>query len=196
MKQDRAWLESAAAAENQWVRAVILKKDHLAHGDALEVASNARDMASSALGEAHPAYGVALLNMATYYEFIANDRASAEEIFAQARKILGDDHAEYVEGLYWLGYYLYQDGGAAPRAMELWTEALAIQRRRADNPTRLADLLLCLGCGYLEDDPKRAAVLLGESLRLQRKHLGPDHRLVKDTEQRLATALREAARRE
>ena len=81
MTYTKEWYEEAARVENQHVRAVILKKDHLEHDRALEVANRAYEMAARALGEQHPAYAVALQNIGLYYSVIGNDTITAADYF-------------------------------------------------------------------------------------------------------------------
>jgi hypothetical protein len=77
--------EKAAASENDWVRARILKQDPPVEGSLLKVAERARDMSTRSLGNQHPAYAVALQNLGLYYDAIENDGSMATEFFAQAR---------------------------------------------------------------------------------------------------------------
>jgi tetratricopeptide (TPR) repeat protein len=193
MKQDKSWLETAAATENQWVRAVILRKDHVAHREARRIAVDATGMAKKALGSSHPQYAVALLNLGIYYETVEQNHAEAARRYRQALRILGNDHPEYSEALYWLGTYQFSEGNSKARAMEVWSESLAALRRRSGNPLRIADLLVCLSCCFVNDQPKKATPLLQEALEIQRKRLRSDDAIVKETETRLAAALRAAA---
>jgi hypothetical protein len=97
--RSKEWYERAANAENEWVRTVILQKDHITHGDAAEVAEKACKMARQALGDAHPAYGVALLNLAVFQAAVRNDWASSDHYFEQARVVLGPASHEESDAL-------------------------------------------------------------------------------------------------
>jgi hypothetical protein len=193
VRQDKAWFEKAAAAENQWVRAVVLKDDHVAHSDARKIATEASEMARNALGASHTLYGASLLNLAIYYEVIEKNSAEAERRYQEARRILGNDHPEYVEAMYWLGVYQFSAKDGRNRAAEVWGEALAIFRRAAKTSVRMADLLVCLSAYHISDQPKKAAQELREALEIQRRELGAGHKEVRATESRLAAALRAAA---
>jgi hypothetical protein len=70
MSDDNARTEKAAASENDWVRARILKQDPPVEGSLLKVAERARDMSARSLGNRHPAYAVALQNLGLYYDAI------------------------------------------------------------------------------------------------------------------------------
>jgi tetratricopeptide (TPR) repeat protein len=190
---DGAWLERAATAENQWVRAVILKKDHVAHGDARNIALNASEMAKNALGTSHTQYGIALLNLGLCFEVIEKKGEEATHQYLLARQTLGNDHPEYAEAMYWLGVYQFSEGNAKDRAVEVWSEALNILRQLPEKSERMADLLISLSCFYINGHPKKAAQQLQEALEIQRKKHGPRHAAVRDTETRFAAALRAAA---
>jgi tetratricopeptide (TPR) repeat protein len=190
MKQDKAWLEEAAAAENDFVRAVIFKPDHPAHASAREKALRARDMAGRALGQSHSSYGVALLNLAAYYEVIEKNAAESERHVRQALEVLGPDRWEQAEHFFWLGVYHFSEGNGYARASELWNAAADILRRSGARPQLLGDVLVSLSVCYFEQEPRKAAVVLQEALRIQRKQFGPAHETVRDTEARLAAAIR------
>ena len=193
--RDRAFYEEAARAENDWVRAVVLKRDHVAHADAGEIAFKAERMALEALGPHHVSYGVAVLNIALYHLTVTNDGAKAQSALARSREILADAPLQLAEGLYWLGVSQYTNGQVTD-AENAWTEALALHRRNPADAPALAQILISLSCCYIEAEPRRAAPLLAEALKLQRRALGPEHGDVRDTELRLADALRSASNRD
>src|SRR5258708_24438020 len=103
MKYTKEWYEEAAAEENQHVRAVILKKDHLEHDRAFELANRACEMAARSLGEQHPAYAVALQNLGLCLSVLENDTISAADYFDRARTVAGPHHPALAETFYWLG---------------------------------------------------------------------------------------------
>src|SRR5436189_3295690 len=85
MKYTKEWYEEAARVENQHVRAVILKKDHLEHDRAFELANRAYEMAARSLGEQHPAYAVALQNLGLCLSVLENDSIHQAEAGRNAR---------------------------------------------------------------------------------------------------------------
>jgi len=169
MEADRATIEEAAASENTWVRACILKQEPPAEGSLLDIATRARDMAARSLGTSHPAYAVALQNLGLYYDAIANDPAAAAEHFSQARAVAGDNPGVLAYGWQRLGIFHLQVNGDAKRAEGPLTEALAIHRRTAaKHDLQLAETLVALA---LIRDRKAAVELLDEALQIRRATL-------------------------
>lgn len=193
MKKNKAWLEDAATAENNYVRAVIFKADHPAHAEARETALRAKEMAGRALGESHPCYGVALLNLAAYYDVIEKNATESERHVEQGLKVLGPDHCEQAEIFFWLGVHHFTEDSERARATELWNAAAGILRRSGVNQRLLGDVLVSLSVCHYDREPNKAAAFLQEALGIQRKHFGVTHKIVKDTEARLAASLRAAA---
>src|SRR5690349_3023249 len=106
MSDDKGQIEEYAKAENDWVRARILKQDPPPEGSLLEIAERARDMAANSLGTQHWGYGVALLNLGIYYDFIENNAAKAQELIKQGRAILEKSktgRGVYADALFHLG---------------------------------------------------------------------------------------------
>jgi hypothetical protein len=153
MDDDRALIEEAAASENTWVRACILKQEPPAEGSLLEIATRARDMAARSLGTSHPAYG-----------------ATAAEHFAQARAVANDNQDVLAYGWQRLGIFHLQVNGDVHRAEGPLIEALAIQRRTAaKDDVQLVDTLVALALTRV--DRKAAFELLNEALQLRRAKL-------------------------
>jgi tetratricopeptide (TPR) repeat protein len=186
MTHTKEWYEEAAKVENQHVRAVILKKDHLEHDRAFELASRAYEMAGRALGEQHPAYAVALQNIGLYYSVIGSDTITAADFFDRARAVAGPYHPALSETFYWLGIFYYEARDAR-RAAEFFEEALTIQRRNLEskNP-ELAQTLI--GLAYAKsviEGPGAAVGLLQEALEIQEASLSAESVEVRDTRRRL-----------
>ena len=196
MTHTKEWYEEAARVENQHVRAVILKKDHLEHDRALEVASRAYEMAARALGEQHPAYAVALQNIGLYYSVIGNDTITAADYFERARAVAGLYEPALVETFYWLGVFYYEVRDAA-RAAEFFEEALTIQRRiPGSKDPELARTLM--GLAYAKSvtqGPGAAVSLLKEALEIQEGSLPVESAEVRDTRQRLEEMQKRASQR-
>jgi tetratricopeptide (TPR) repeat protein len=185
---DKAVLEEAAASENDWVRARIVKRDPPTEGSLLQIAERARDMAANSLGVQHSAYAVALQNLGIYYETIENNSAKADEFFDRARAIVKDDDLPLAYGFYWLGMFHQQVNRDWARAETPLGEALAIQRRALGNDDpRLAETMIALADAKAVTGVTDAAIALTEeALRIQRAHLAPTDQAVRDTENRLA----------
>jgi tetratricopeptide (TPR) repeat protein len=186
MSGDQTLIEHANA-ENDWVRARILKLDPPAEGSLLKIAERARDMAANSLGTVHPAYAVALQNLGLYYDAAENDSAKANELFAQARAVLKDDDLPLAYGFYWLGIFHQQVSRDARRAQAPLGEALAIQRRGlGSDDLRLADTMIALANAKRETEIHAAIALMEEALRIQRVRIAPGDPAILDTENRLA----------
>ena len=193
MEQTKEWYEEAAAEENKYVRAVILKKDHFEHDDAFEVADRACKMAAETLGEDHPAYAVALQNLGLYYNAVKNDVIAAIDCFDKARAIVRRYHPALAEGFFWLGIFHYESRNVE-KAEDFFSEALAIQRRSlGSNHLELARTLICLAYAKEVTRGSRAAVgLMEEALAIQRASLPTDSEEVYNTEQTLNSMRRRA----
>jgi tetratricopeptide (TPR) repeat protein len=194
-RRDKAFYEEAAQAENAWVRAVVLNRDHALHARSEKIVREAERMALEALGSNHAAYGVAVLNHALYHFTVTNDQLQAQNALARSRQILAETPLELADGLYWLGVSYY-DAGEVRKAENAWTEVVDIRRRNQGDARALAETLVALSCCYVETELKRAAPLLAEALKLQRHSLGATHETVLDTETRLAHVLRAASKNE
>jgi tetratricopeptide (TPR) repeat protein len=135
------WHEEAAREENEWVRAVILKPGHPAQAEALEIATNARDMAGQALGKDHPSYAEAVQNLGLYYLVLGNDEQKAVEYIEQARSLVGRYHPVLSRSFYFLGKHYYESG--EPEMAEgFLSEALDILRREGyEADPRIAEVL-------------------------------------------------------
>jgi Tfp pilus assembly protein PilF len=186
MTYTKEWYEEAAKAENQHVRAVLLKKDHIEHDRAFEVASRAYEMAGRTLGEQHPAYAVALQNIGLYYCVVAGDTITAADYFDRARAVAGPHLPELAETFYWLGTFYYQARDAR-RAAEFFEEALTIQRHNLENKDpELAPTLIGLACAKaVIEGPGAAVSLLQEALQIQEASLPVESAEVRDTRRRL-----------
>src|SRR5258708_18677109 len=191
MTHTKEWYEEAAQVENQHVRAVILKIDHLEHDRALEVASRAHEMAGRALGEQHPAYAVALQNLGLYYCVIGNDTITGADFFERARAVAGPYHPALAEPFYWLGIFYYEARDAS-RAAQFFEEALTIRRRDPgveNSKTKgleLAQTLIGLAhAKAITEGPDAAVSLLQEALQIQEASLPGDSAEVLDTRRRL-----------
>lgn len=191
MAKDIEWYEEAAASENDWVRAVILKPDHVAREDAFRVATRARDMARRALGDHHPAYAIALLNLGLYYDIIQNDVRKAKGFFAQAREILGENHNAIAEAIYWLGIFHYEVKEDFKRAETLFDQSVTVWRETPDSdPLQIADALICLAAAKFSMDKLRESIpVLKEALKIQSALLPPSDSRLLDTADRLAGVL-------
>ena len=186
MKYTKQWYEEAAAEENQHVRAVILKKDHLEHDRAFELANRAYEMAARSLGEQHPAYAVALQNLGLCLSVLENDSISAADYFDRARAVAGPHHPALAETFYWLGVFYYEAKDAA-RAEEFFTETLNIQRRNLESKDpELARTLI--GLAYAKSvtqGPAAAVSFLEQALKIQGASLPAESEELRDTRQRL-----------
>jgi tetratricopeptide (TPR) repeat protein len=194
MIEDKALVEKAAASENDWVRARILKKDPPPEGPLLQIAERARDLAANSLGRDHPAYAVALQNLGLYYDFIENDGSKATEFFKAARAVLKESDLPLAYGFFELGVFHYEANHNASRAEAALMEALAIQRRMLGNDElQLADTLVALAYAKVRmTDIDSAIPLMEEALKIQRVRLGSANKIVLDTEERLALLRRVA----
>ncbi len=192
--EDEALIERAAASENDWVRARILKKDPPPEGPLLQIAERARDMAANSLGRQHPAYAVALQNLGLYYDFIENDTPKATEFFNEACAVLKENDLPLAYGFFKLGVFHYEANHDARRVEAALMQALAIQRRGlASDELELADTLVALAYAKVRMSEVDAAVpLMEEALRIQRVRLGSTDRVVLHTEERLALLRRVA----
>lgn len=186
MSDDNARTEKAAASENDWVRARILKQDPPVEGSLLKVAERARDMSTRSLGNQHPAYAVALQNLGLYYDAIENDGSMATEFFAQAR--LNDNELPLGDGFYWLGIFHLKVKHDPQRAQGPLTQALEIQRRaRGSDDLQLADMLIALAWAKAAaNDIDAAIALMEQALKIQRAKLPPTDPALQETEKRLA----------
>jgi tetratricopeptide (TPR) repeat protein len=193
MEETKEWYEKAAAEENQWVRAVILKNNHILHGHAFEVADRACKMAEEALGEDHPAYAVALQNLGLYYNVVKNDVTAAIDCFDKARAIVGRYHPALAESFYWLGIFHYESRNVE-KVEDFFSEALAIQRHsQGSDRLELARTLICLAYAKEITRGSRAAVgLMEEALAIQRASLPADSEELHNTEQALNSMHRRA----
>ena len=194
MIEDKALIEKAAASENDWVRARILKKDPPPEGPLLQIAERARDMAANSLGRQHPAYAVALQNLGLYYDFIDNDVAKATELFNEARAVLEENDLPLAYGFFKLGVFHYEANHDIGRVEAALMQALAIQRRAvASDDLQLADTLVALAYAKVRTaDIGSAIPLMEEALKIQRVQLGSVDKIVLDTEERLALLRRVA----
>jgi tetratricopeptide (TPR) repeat protein len=186
MTHTKEWYEEAAQVENQHVRAVILKIDHLEHGRAFEIANRAYEMAGRSLGEQHPAYAVALQNMGLYYCVIGSDTITAADFFDRARAVAGPYHPALAETFYWLGIFYYEARDAS-RAAQFFEEALAIRHRDPESKSlELAQTLIGLAhAKAITEGPDAAVSLLQEALQIQEASLPGDSAEVLDTRRRL-----------
>jgi Tfp pilus assembly protein PilF len=186
MEHTKEWYEEAASVENQHVRAVILKKDHLEHDRAFKLASRACEMALRSLGEQHPAYAVALQNLGLYFCVIESDTVTAADYFDWARAAAGPRQPALAETFYWLGVFYYEAKDAA-RAEPFFEEALAIQRHNPKGPdAELARTLIALAYAQsITKGPSAAVALLEEALAVLEASLPMGSTEVQDTRQRL-----------
>jgi tetratricopeptide (TPR) repeat protein len=186
MTHTKEWYEEAAKVENQHVRAVILKKDHLEHGRAFELASRAYEMAGRALGEQHPAYAVALQNIGLYFCVIGSDTITAADYFDRAREVAGPYHAALWETFYWLGVFYYESRDAS-RAAEFFEEALTVQRHNLEskNPELAQTLIGLAYAKSVTQGPGTAVSLLQEALGIQEASLPVESAELRDTRRRL-----------
>ena len=183
MDDGRATIEEAAASENTWVRARILKRKPPAEGSLLDIATRARDMAARSLGTAHPAYAVALQNLGLYYDAIENDGAKAAEYFRQARAVVNENDDPLAYGLQRLGIFHLQIKSDPERAEEPLTEALAIQRRTpGTDDLQLAETLVALAWVKMVGDPGSAIDLMAEALAIRRAKLPPGDSAIAEAE--------------
>jgi tetratricopeptide (TPR) repeat protein len=186
MAPDKAMYEEAAKSENEWVRAVILKPNHPAKDDALEVATNARDMAGRALGKTHPAYAEAIQNLGLYYSVIEKDDQKAEKFFEKARAVVGQFHPVLSRTFYFLGLY-FEEAGDGAKAEHFFAEAMAIVKREgyAYDP-RVAQMLAKLADIKLAaNDRNDALKLLNQAAEIQQAVLPPNNTDRKATEKKL-----------
>ncbi len=145
MSDDNARTEKAAASENDWVRARILKEDPPVEASLLKIAERARDMAARSLGNQHPAYAVALQNLGLYYDAIENDGSKATEFFSQARAVLNENDVALAYGFYWLGIFHLNVRHDPHRAQGPLMEAVEIQRRTlGKDDLQLANTMVAL----------------------------------------------------
>ncbi len=194
MIEDKALIEKAAASENDWVRARILKKDPPPEGPLLQIAERARDMAANSLGRDHPAYAIALQNLGVYYDFIENDGLKATEFFKEARAVLKESDLPLAYGFFKLGVFHFEVNHDAKRAEAALMEALATQRRTLGNDElQLADTLVALAYAKVRmTDIDSAIPLMEEAVKIQRVRLGSSDKIALDTEERLALLRRVA----
>jgi len=186
--EDKALIERAAASENDWVRARILKNDPPPEGPLLQIAERARDMAANSLGRQHPAYAVALQNFGLYYDFIENDTPKATEFFNEACAVLKENDLPLAYGFFKLGVFHFEANHDARRAEAALMQALAIQRGGfASDELQLADTLVALAYAKVRMSEVDAAVpLVEEAVRIRRARLGSTDKVVLDTQERLA----------
>jgi hypothetical protein len=188
MGQTKEWYEEAARHENDWVRAVIFKPNHPVQDDALEIATNARDMAGKALGKTHPSYAEAVQNIGVYYSVLGNDQTKAAKYFDQARSVVGPYHPVLMMSFYLLGLY-HHESGNQDMAGTFLKEALGILRREgykydprvAQVLTMLADIESAAG------KTREASVYLEEVLAIQEATLEPGDPVLRKTKTRLKT---------
>lgn len=127
--------ERAAAEENGWVRARILKNDPPAEGSLLKISERAQRMAAESLGEQHWAHGAALLNLGIYYDFIEHDAPKAMDFIGRARAILQDTETGrgmFSDALYQLGTARKERNRSEddPKTTEAYlSESLAVERK-------------------------------------------------------------------
>jgi tetratricopeptide (TPR) repeat protein len=188
MSDDRARTEEAAASENDWVRARILKQDPPADRSLLKIAEQAHDAAAGTLGGRHPAYAVALQNLGIYYDAVENQGSKADEFFAQARAVLDENELPLADGFYWLGIFHFQVKRDPKRAEGPLTQALAIRRRAlGKDDLTLADTMIALAWAKAAAGGIDAAIgLMQEALQIQRDKLAPADPALQETEKRLA----------
>jgi tetratricopeptide (TPR) repeat protein len=185
MGQTKEWYEEAASQENEWVRAVILTPNHPVQDDALEIATNARDMAGRALGKTHPSYAEAIQNIGVYYSVLGDDQKKADKYFDQARSVVGPYHPVLVQSFYLLGQYY--ESGNPDMAGAFLKEALGILRmeghkydpRIAQVLTMLADIESAAG------KTREASVYLEEVLAIHQATLEPGNAELRKTKAKL-----------
>ena len=187
MDDDRATIEAAAASENTWVRACILKQEPPAEGSLLDIATRARDMAARSLGTSHSAYAVALQNLGLYYDAIENDGARAAEYFGQARAVADENDYPLAYGWQRLGIFHLEVNRDPLRAEAALAYALAVeQRARGKDDLQLAETLFALAWARAAAGNLGSAIELAEqALQIRRAKLPPGDPAVGKVEQQL-----------
>jgi CHAT domain-containing protein/tetratricopeptide (TPR) repeat protein len=147
--------------------------------EAIQPASQARDLSSQYPGEDHPSFATSLNNLAELYRSMGN-YTQAEPLYKQAmeirRKALGEDHPDFATSLNNLAE-LYRSMGNYTQAEPLLKQAMEIRRKALgeDHPSfaqslnNLAVLYDSMG-NYTQAEP-----LLKQAMEIVRKALGEDH---------------------
>jgi tetratricopeptide (TPR) repeat protein/CHAT domain-containing protein len=146
---------------------------------ALDLASQARDLARRVLGDDHPYYAASLNNLGLLYKSVAN-YAAAEPLLREAlairREVLGEEHSDFTTSLNNLGN-LYRAMGNYAAAEPLLRQALEIDKRLLgeDHPdyatdlNSLAELYRSMG-NYAGGEP-----LYHQVLKIRRHAQGEEH---------------------
>jgi len=133
--------------------------------EAIQPASQTRDLASQYLGKNHPNFATSLNDLAVLYGSMGN-YAQAEPLYKQAmeirRKALGDDHPHFASSLNNLAE-LYRSMGNYTQAEPLYKEAMEIRRKAIgkDHPD-FAQSLNNLALLYISTDRETDALPLME----------------------------------
>jgi len=147
--------------------------------EAIQFASQVRDLSSQYRGEDHPSFATSLNNLAVLYYLMGN-YAQAELLYKQAmeiwRKAMGEEHPDFATSLNNLAG-LYESMGNYTRVEPLYKRAMEIDRKALgeDHPsfaTNLNNLAL-----FYESmgNYTRAEPLYKQSMEIWRNALGKDH---------------------
>ena len=127
----------------------------------------------------------------------AGDLDAAEDRYRQSltgfRAAFGDRHPTTGRALNDLAALRFQQGRVA-EAEALFEQALAIRREPDAAPADLAETLNNLAAVRARSDPEGAEALFREALAIRRRHFGPGHVMVANTQQHLARLLRRQGR--
>ncbi|MEA1946267.1 MAG: CHAT domain-containing tetratricopeptide repeat protein [Thermodesulfobacteriota bacterium] len=147
--------------------------------EAIQSASQVRDLSLQYLGKDHLDFATSLNNLAEFYRSMGN-YTQAEPLLKQAmeitRKALGEDHPDFATSLNNLAL-LYRSMGNYTQAEPLLKQALEIKRKALgeDHPdfatvlNNLAGLYESMG-NYTQAEP-----LFKQALEIKRKAMGEDH---------------------
>jgi TIR domain. len=178
------WYEIAAKSENDWVRAVVIQKDHVARNRVLDKIKTLQNSITNTLGANHREYGKVLLTLALYYDIIRNDRRKCDAIFAKAKEILGNDSRDYATAKKQqsLWYFEKKDHLSAEKFTD---EALQILQNKKGRELEAADMLIAKSVFRISTNDLDGAIkFCKEALVLQQKKRA--FKQINDTKERIS----------
>ena len=164
-----AWYERAAKSENDWVRSIIINKEHIARKKALEEIKKLQNSIANTLGTNHKEYGKVLLTLALYFDTIKNDRAKSIDAFNNAISILSAKSIEYAEAKKHQMIYYFEKKDYK-NAEIFANESLQILQNNEGYELEIADMLIAKSIfRFFEKNFDEAIKLCQEALNLQKK---------------------------
>ena len=160
---------NAPKSENDWVRSIIINKEHIARKKALEEIKKLQNSIANTLGTNHKEYGKVLLTLALYFDTIKNDRAKSIDAFNNAISILSAKSIEYAEAKKHQMIYYFEKKDYK-NAEIFANESLQILQNNEGYELEIADMLIAKSIfRFFEKNFDEAIKLCQEALNLQKK---------------------------